>query len=54
MHRRREREGTARKPQAVATKLFETTVWRVAGEWKVVENVLVARWEGVDGCADFS
>jgi hypothetical protein len=39
---------------SVATKLFETTVWRVAGEWKVVENVLVARWEGVDGCADFS
>jgi len=36
---------------SIATKLFETTVRLVDGDWKVAENALVARWEGVDGCA---
>jgi hypothetical protein len=36
---------------AVATKLFETTLWWVDGTWKVARNSLVQRWEGVAGCA---
>jgi hypothetical protein len=36
---------------AVATKLFLTTLLRVEGGWKVAENSLIDRWEGVAGCA---
>ncbi len=36
---------------AVATKLFETTLVVSEGVWKVSENTLLDRWEGVRGCA---
>jgi hypothetical protein len=36
---------------ATATKLFETTLELVDGLWKVAENSLLERWEGVGGCA---
>jgi hypothetical protein len=36
---------------AIATKLFETTLVVSEGVWKVSENALVERWEGVGGCA---
>ena len=35
----------------VATKLFDTRLVVVDGAWKVAENQLVDRWEGVGGCA---
>ena len=35
---------------AVATKLFETGLRRIDGRWKVAENALLDRWEGVTGC----
>lgn len=35
----------------VATKLFETKLVVVEGAWKVAENTLSHRWEGVGGCA---
>lgn len=36
---------------AVVTKLFETTLVAVDGRWKVADNVVLERWEGVAGCA---
>jgi hypothetical protein len=36
---------------ATATKLFDVRLTRVDGQWKVAENTLVTRWEGVAGCA---
>lgn len=36
---------------SVATKLFEAKLQRVDGVWKVAENSLLERWEGVSGCA---
>jgi hypothetical protein len=39
---------------STATKLFRTTLERFEQQWKVVENVLVDRWEGVAGCAPAS
>jgi hypothetical protein len=35
---------------SVATKLFETTLVREEGIWKVAENAMVKRWEGVATC----
>lgn len=36
---------------SVATKLFETTLVVSDGVWKVAENALLERWEGIAGCA---
>ena len=36
---------------SVATKLFETTLVVSDGVWKVSENALLERWEGIGGCA---
>jgi hypothetical protein len=36
---------------SVATKLFETTLVQIDGAWKVTENSLLQRWEGVTTCA---
>jgi hypothetical protein len=36
---------------ATATKLFETKLELVDSSWKVAENSLLERWEGVGGCA---
>jgi hypothetical protein len=36
---------------SIATKLFETRLVREGDAWKVAENALLQRWEGVAGCA---
>jgi hypothetical protein len=36
---------------SIATKLFETKLVVSDGVWKVSENALLERWEGIGGCA---
>ena len=36
---------------AVATKLFETDLVLADGRWKVSDNSMIHRWDGLSGCA---